>query len=305
MEWLNYHHLRYFYVVAKEGSLARAAAKLRVSQPSISEQIRELEVALGEKLFRREGRNNKLTDTGQIVFGYAEEIFALGRELMNTVKQRPGARSMRFYVGVADSFPKLVTREILKPVFALPQLVHVICREGKLEDLLAQLAAHRLDVVLADEPAASSANFKTFDHPLGESNTTFCAERRLATKLRRGFPNSLRDAPALLPAENTPFRRTLETWFRARRIQPRVVAEFEDLALMKVMAAEGRGFIAVPSLAAADAVEHYGFRIIAEASDCRVQFHAITAERRIHHPAATAITASAAAGNWNPGPLRE
>jgi len=293
MEWLNYHHLRYFYVVAKEGSLARAAANLRVSQPSISEQVRELEVALGEKLFRREGRNNKLTETGQIVFGYAEEIFALGRELMNTVKQRPGSRSMRFYVGVADSFPKLVTREILKPVFALPQLVHVICREGKLEDLLAQLAAHRLDVVLADEPATSSANFKTFDHPLGESSTTFCAERRLATKLRRGFPNSLRDAPALLPAENTPFRRTLETWFRARRIQPRVVAEFEDLALMKVMAAEGRGFIAVPSLAAADAVEHYGFRIIAEAADCRVHFHAITAERRIHHPAATAITAPA------------
>jgi LysR family transcriptional regulator, transcriptional activator of nhaA len=193
-------------------------------------------------------------------------------------------------VGVADSFPKLVTREILKPVFALPRLVHVICREGKLEDLLAQLAAHRLDIVLADEPASSSTNFKTFDHPLGECCTVFCAERTLAAKLKRGFPKSLHDAPALLPAENTPFRRTLETWFRARRLAPRVVAEFEDLALMKIMAAEGRGFIAVPSLAVRDAVEHYGFRVIAQAPDCRMRFHAITAERRIHHPAALAIT---------------
>jgi LysR family transcriptional regulator, transcriptional activator of nhaA len=293
MEWLNYHHLRYFWTVAKEGSLARAAAKLHVSQPSISEQIRELESAFGEKLFRREGRNNKLTDAGQVVFGYAEEIFALGRELMNAVKQRPGTRELRFYVGVADSFPKLVTNEILKPVFAMPQTVHVICREGKMEDLLAQLAAHRLDIVLADEPASSSANFKTFNHPLGESGTTFCAEKKLAAKLKRGFPKSLHDAPALLPAENTPFRRTLETWFRERRLQPRVVAEFEDLALMKVMAAEGRGFIAVPSMASRDAVEHYGFQILGEAANCRVSFHAITAERRIHHPAASAITAAA------------
>lgn len=293
MEWLNYHHLRYFWTVAKEGSLARAAAKLHVSQPSISEQIRELENALGEKLFRREGRNNKLTDAGQIVFQYAEEIFALGSELVNAVKQRPGARKLRFYVGVADSFPKLVTNEILKPVFAMPQVVHIICREGKMEDLLAQLAAHRLDLVLADEPASSSANFKTFNHPLGESGTTFCAEKKLATKLKPGFPASLHEAPALLPSENTPFRRTLEAWFRERKIQPRVVAEFEDLALMKVMAAEGRGFIAVPSVAARDAVEHYGFSILGEAATCRVLFHAITAERRIHHPATTAVTTAA------------
>ncbi len=137
MEWLNYHHLRYFWTVAKEGSLARAAEKLHVSQPSISEQIRELESAFGEKLFQREGRNNKLTAAGRLVFGYAEEIFALGRELMNAVKQRPGTKALRLYVGVADSFPKLVTNEILKPVFAMPQTAHVICREGKMEDLLA------------------------------------------------------------------------------------------------------------------------------------------------------------------------
>lgn len=290
MEWLNYHHLRYFWTVAKEGSLARAAAKLHVSPPAISEQIRELEDALGEKLFRRDGRANRLTDVGQVVFGYAEDIFALGQELLNAVRQRPGAQPPRLYVGVADSFPKLVTNEILKPVFSLPQPTHVICREGKLEDLLAQLAAHRLDIVLADEPASSSANFKTYTHSLGETATTFCAARALAAKLAGRFPQSLDGAPALLPAENTALRRALETWFRGHQLRPRVVAEFEDLALMKVMAAEGRGFIAVPTVALKDAVAHYGFRAIGQAESCRVQFHAITAERRIVHPVVASIT---------------
>ena len=290
MEWLNYHHLRYFWTVAKEGSLSRAATKLHVSQPSISEQIRELEAALGEKLFRRQGRNNVLTDVGQIVFGFAEEIFALGREIMNAVKQRPGAKTLRLYVGVVDSFPKLVTNEILKPVFSLPQTVHVICREGKMEDLLAQLAAHRLDIVLADEPPSSSVSFKTFNHPLGESGVTFCAEKRLAARLKRNFPKSLHDAPALMPTENTALRRALESWFRQQGVQPRVIAEFEDLALMKVMAVEGRGFIALPTVAAVAALEHLGFHTVGYTDKCRVQFHAITAERRINHPAVTTIT---------------
>jgi LysR family transcriptional activator of nhaA len=295
MEWLNYHHLRYFWTVAKAGSLARAAAKLHVSQPSISEQIRELESALGEKLFRREGRNNKLTDAGQIVLGFAEEIFTLGHDLMSAVKQRPDAKTLRLYVGVVDSFPKLVTNEILKPVFSLPQNVHVICREGKMEDLLAQLVAHRLDIVLADEPASSSSNFKIFNHLLGDTGTTFCAEKHLAARLKRNFPRSLHEAPALLPSENTPFRRALESWFRTQRLQPRVVAEFEDLALMKVMAAEGRGFIAVPSVAVKDAVGQYGFQIIGRADKCCIHFHAISAERRINHPAVNLITEQARA----------
>lgn len=294
MDWLNYHHLRYFWTVAKEGNMARAAAKLHVSQPSISEQIRELEAALGEKLFQREGRTNKLTEAGQVVFGYAEEIFALGQELLNAVKHRPGAKTLRLYVGVADSFPKLITNEILKPVFKLPQTVHVICREGKMEDLLGQLAAHRLDIILADEPASSSTDFKTFNHPLGETSTTFCAAPALAKTLRPNFPQSLHLAPALLPAENTTLRRALEVWFRDQRIQPRIVAEFEDLALMKVMAAEGSGFITVPTMAVRDAVTHYGFEPIGEARKCRIRFHAITAERRIRHPAVLMITQAAA-----------
>lgn len=293
MEWLNYHHLRYFWMVAKEGSLARAAEKLHISQPSISEQIRELETAMGEKLFHREGRANKLTDTGQVALGYAEEIFALGREMMSAVKQRPGAKTLRLYVGVTDSFPKLMTNEFLKPVFLLPQTTHVICREGKLDDLLVQLAAHKLDIVLSDEPASSKNNLKTFTHVLGLSSTTICAEKKLAARLRKGFPQSLHDAPALLPVENTVLRRALELWFRELGIQPRVVAEFEDLAMIKVMATEGRGFIAVPTVALDEAVRRYGFQPIGRAKHCEMRFHAITTEKRIFHPAATVITSQA------------
>lgn len=293
MDWLNYHHLRYFWTVAKEGSVKQAAAKLHVSQPSVSEQVRELEGALGEKLFRREGRGLVLTEAGRVAYGYAEDIFALGRELVSALKQRPTAKALRLYVGVADSFPKLVTNEVLKPVFSLPQTVHVICREGKLEDLLAQLEAHRLDIVLADEPATSATSFRAFNHPLGDSGTMFCAAKAMATRLKRNFPKSLHDAPALLPSENTALRRALEAWFRSVDIKPRVVAEFEDLALMKVMAAEGRGFIAVPRVAANDALEHYGFQAVGVAEHCRVQFHAITAERRIAHPGVAAITGKA------------
>lgn len=293
MEWLNYHHLRYFWTVAKEGSLARAAAKLHVSQPSISEQVRELESSLGEKLFRREGRANKLTDTGQIVLSYADDIFALGRELINAVQQRPSAKALRFHVGVTDSFPKLVTNQILKPVFLLPQSVHVICREGKLDDLLLQLAAHRLDIVLSDEPPSSSAACKTFTHLLGESDTTICAEPKLAAQLRRNFPKSLHEAPAFLPGQNTVLRRALELWFRDQGVQPRVRAEFEDLALMKVMAAEGSGFIAVPTVALEEAARRYGFRSVGRAASCQVRFHAVTTERKMLHPAALLITSKA------------
>jgi LysR family transcriptional activator of nhaA len=296
MEWLNYHHLRYFWIAATEGNLARAAKKLHVSQPAISEQIRQLEDALGEKLFRREGRSNKLTDAGQIVLGFAEDIFALGGEMLNAVKQRPNAKTPRLHVGLVDSFPKLVTNELLRPVFDELGAVRVLCREGKLDDLLAQLAVHRLDIILADEPASSGVNFRAFSHLLGETDTTICAEPALARRLKRGFPGSLQDAPALLPSENTPFRRALENWFRSLDLRPRVVAEFDDLALMKVMATEGRGFIAVPTVAMHEAEGRYGFGVVGRARDCRIRLHAITAERRIVHPAVAVLTAKARSG---------
>lgn len=293
MEWLNYHHLRYFWVVAREGGLRPAAEKLHVSAPSISAQIRELEEALGERLFRRIGRTNVLTDAGQVVLRYADEIFSLGRELANAVKQRPTAKALRLHVGVADSFPKLVTQQILEPVFAMSQVVHVICREGKVDDLLAQLVAHRLDVVLADEPAPGSLKVRVFNHPMGECGVSFCAAPRLASSLRRGFPRSLHQAPALLPAETTGLRRSLERWFQSLGITPRIVAEFEDAALMKVMASDGRGFIPVPSVVAQEAVDRFSLRIIGATEKCRDQFFAITADRRIHHPAVAVLTQGA------------
>jgi LysR family transcriptional activator of nhaA len=296
MEWLNYHHLRYFWMVAREGGLRRAAEKLHVSAPSISAQIRELEEALGEKLFRRSGRGNVLTDPGQVALRYADEIFSLGRELTDALRQRPSAQSLRLHVGVADSFPKLVTQQILEPIFALPQVVHVICREGKVEDLLAQLVAHRLDVVLADEPAPGSLKVRVFNHPMGECGVTFCATARLAGALRKGFPRSLHQAPALLPTETTGLRRSLERWFQELGIAPRIVAEFEDAALMKVMASDGRGFIPVPSVVAQEAVDRFSLRIIGATEKCRDQFFAITAERRIHHPAVAALTRHGASG---------
>lgn len=294
VEWLNYHHLRYFLAVAKEGGLRRAAEKLHVSQPSISMQLRELEDALGEKLFRRQGRTKVLTEAGQIALRHAEEIFSLGRELVSAMKQRPTARAVRLNVGVADSFPKLVAHAILRPVLDRGEAVHVVCREGKLEDLLGQLAAHRLDLVLADEPAPSTVKIRAFSHLLGESGVTFCALAPLAAKLRKNFPQSLDGAPAFLPAEDTALRRTLENWFRTIGVGPRVIAECEDMALMTVMAANTRGVVPVPTVVAKEAVARYALRPFGQTDGCKIQFHAITAERRITHPLLSLITENAA-----------
>lgn len=286
----NYHHLRYFRAVAREGGLRQAAEKLHVSPPSISAQIKELEETFGEKLFQKKGRSNVLTDAGQIALRYADEIFSLGEELSNAIQRRPTAEQMRLHVGVADALPKLVTNEILRPIFAEGQSIHVICREGKIEDLLAQLETHRLDIVLADEPASSSHGMRAFNHKLGESPVTICAEMGLAKQLKRGFPKSLHGAPALLPAESTSLRRALENWFREIGVRPRVMADFEDAALMKVVAADGKGFIALPTIVADEALERYNLQAIGKTSRCTDQFFAITAERRITHPAVNLIT---------------
>lgn len=293
MEYLNYHHLRYFWAVAKESGLTKAAAKLHVSQPTISAQIQALEGVLGEKLFRRAGRNLALTDTGQHVLGFAEEIFLLGQDLLNTVKQRPTTRPLRLSLGVADALPKLVTCRILEPVFRLPQPVQVSCWETRVSDMLLELAAYRMDVLLADEPASSGVASNVFNHFLGESDVTFCAMPALAAKLRRGFPKSLHGAPALLPMSNSGLRRSLEKWFQARGVRPRLVGEFEDPALVNILALQGLGFMSVPSIVAKEVVRRYGFRLIGRSRECQQQFYAITAERKLTHPAVLAITSGA------------
>jgi LysR family transcriptional regulator, transcriptional activator of nhaA len=290
VEWLNFHHLRYFWMVARKGGVRKAAEALHVSQPSISAQLRLLEESLGQKLFRRSGRNLVLTDAGQLVLNYADEIFSAGRELMNAIKQRPGKHPIRLNIGLTDAFPKLITFEILRAAFRSDEAVHVICREGEIGPLVNQLQAHRLDIILADEPASSTLKAKTFNHRLGRSGITFCAVPALSAKLRRNFPQSLDGAPALLPATNMGMRAAVEAWFDKQGIRPRVVGEFEDSALMEVCSAGGRGFTVVHTVIDRAALKHYNLRVIAKVQDCSSEFYAITAERLVNHTAAIAIT---------------
>ena len=290
VEWLNFHHLRYFWTVARKGGVRKAADELHVSQPSISAQLRLLEDSLGEKLFKRSGRNLVLTEMGQLVLTYADEIFSAGRELMNAVKQRPGGRLLRLNVGMTDSISKLMGFEFLKPAIRFSEPVHVVCRMAAIEVLVNQLQAHRLDIVLADEPASSSLKAKTFNHRLGRSGVTFCAVPAIAKKLRRNFPQSLNGATALLPTENMGMRAVLDTWFDTKGIHPRLLGEYEDSALMVFCATAGRGFTVVPTVVAREVLKHWGLRVIANVDECGTEFYAITAERRVKNPAALAIT---------------
>lgn len=288
--FLNYHHLRYFWTVAKEGSLRVASEKLRISQPSMSTQIGLLAAALGEDLFRPRGRSLELTEFGQLIYGYAEEIFTLGGEILGAAKQAPGTRSLRLHVGIVDSFPKLMSYEILHPVLDHNPPVHLTCHEGKLADLVSQLNTHRIDVVLSDEPSSPGIAGKVFNHLIGSSTVTMLAMPGLVKKLKGRFPRNLDAAPAILPTQNCSLRRDLEQWFRNTGIQPRVVAEFEDAALTKIVATGGLGFIAVPTVVASEAVERYGFVPIGRTKDVNTRFYAITAERRFTHPAILAIS---------------
>jgi LysR family transcriptional activator of nhaA len=223
MEWLNYHHLLYFWLAAREGGVSRAADELRLSQPTVSAQIHALEEAFGEKLFRREGRTLALTDVGRVVYRYADDIFSLGRELLDTVRDRPTGRPLRITVGIVDVVPKLVAYELVKPIFGIGVPVRVVCREGKADRLLAELALHEIDVVLADAPASPRVGVRVFHHQLGECGVTFFAAPALARRHRRRFPKSLDGAPFLLPAETTALRaRMLKPWLVTRRMPRRV-----------------------------------------------------------------------------------
>jgi LysR family transcriptional activator of nhaA len=293
MEFLNYHHLRYFWAVAREGGLRKASDALNVSQPTISAQVAALENVLGEKLFSRNSRGLTLTETGQLALGYAEEIFALGEDLMHSVKQRPTARPSVIHIGIADSLPKLLCHEIIKPVFSLDQSMQAVCAENKTSDLLAQLTAYHIDVVLTDEPAPSTLAIKTFNHLLGQCSVVFCAIPKLATKLRRNFPYSLHKAPILLPTEGSAIRKALEMWFHSLDIRPCIVAEYDDVALMKMAAMDGLGCFPLPQIAIKDASTRYGLQTVGAAKGCSVQFYAISIQRKLTHPAVVAMISNA------------
>ncbi len=288
--FLNYHHLRYFWTVATEGSLRRASEKLKISQPSMCTQIKLLETSLGEALFRQSGRSLVLTEFGQMIFGYAEEIFTIGSEILRSTKQAPGVRGLRLHAGIVDSFPKLMSHDILRPVLEHTPPVQLTCHEGKLPDLISQLNTHRIDLVLSDEPASPGISGRVFNHLLATSEITFCAMPSLVRSLKGRFPRNLDGTAAFLPTQNCSLRRDLEKWFRRVGVQPRVVAEFEDAALTKIVATSGHGFIAVPTLVLSEAIERYGFVAIGRTKDVETQFYAITTERRFTHPAILAIT---------------
>ncbi len=293
MEWLNYHHLLYFWTMARQGSLARASAELRLAQSTISGQIRALEDSLGEKLFARRGRRLVLTEMGRVVFRYAEEIFSLGRELRDAVKGRPVGRPLSLMVGVADVVPKLVARRLLEPALKLPEPVRLICREDKPERLFAELAVHNLDIVLADAPIDPSIRIRAFNHLLGECGIVFFGTAKLAAAHRRNFPESLDGAPVILPTENTTLRRSLDQWFAARGIRPRVVGEFEDSALLKVFGQVGMGLFPASSVIADEVQRQYQVRPVGRLDEVRERFYAISVERKLKHPAVIAISEEA------------
>lgn len=290
LEWLNYHHLLYFWAVAKHGTIVRAAEELRLAQPTISGQIRALEDSIGERLFKRSGRNLVLTDAGRLVYQYADEIFSLGRELTDTLKGRPTGRPMRLNVGVADVLPKLVAHRLLAPALRMSPAVQVVCREDKTERLLAELSTQAFDLVLSDAPVGGAVRVRAFNHLLGECGVSFLGSKALAEKYKSGFPGSLDGAPVLMPTENTLLRRSLDQWMDSYSLRPRIVAEFEDSALLKVFGRNGEGIFAAPKAVEDEICSEYGVEVIGRTEGIRERFYAITVERRIKHPAVQAIS---------------
>ena len=295
MDWLNYHHLYYFWTVARAGSIARASGELRLSQPTISNQIQTLESALGHKLFERQGRRLVVTDVGRTVVRYADDIFQTGRELMQALKGLPSRDRLQLVVGVRDVIPKLVAERLLQAAVAAVGDMRLVCREGSLPELMASLALHELDVVLADSPAPEGVKVKAFSHQLGECGVTFFAAPALA-HLRKGFPASLGGAPVLLPAAGTALRRSLEQWFEARSVRPAVTGEFDDSALLGAFGARGLGFFAAPSMIEKEVRAQLGVAAIGRTDEIRERFFALSVERRLRHPAVLAIAEAARAG---------
>jgi LysR family transcriptional activator of nhaA len=294
MDWLNYHHLYYFWVVAKEGSVTAASEQLRLAQPTVSAQLRQLERSLGAKLFMKRGRNLALTDTGRMVFHRADKIFSLGRELMDAIKGRTVSEPrLRLNVGIVDIMPKIVVHRLLEPATKLDDKVCLVCREGKAPDLLARLAVYEFDLVLAEAPIGPHAKVRAFNHLLGECDATIFGTRALAARYRKGFPQSLHGAPMLLPTPNTSLRRALDAWFQEEDLVPSIEGEFEDSALIKVFGQTGLGLFAAPSVVQEEITKRYGVVALGSVPAVREAFYAISTERRITHPGVLAITQGA------------
>ncbi len=293
MEWLNYHHLFYFWTVMQEGSITAASSKLSLAQSTVSAQLSKFEENLGAKLFKRVGRNLEPTDMGHLVFRYADEIFSLGREMMDSIRGRPVAGPLSLKVGIVDVIPKLVARKLLEPAGKLPEKVRLICHEGKDKELLAELALHNLDVVLTDTPLRSSLSIKAYNHLLGECGVSFFGVEKLAKLLQPNFPYSLDESPMLLPLAMSSLRGMLDQWFERIDVHPVVIGEFEDNALLKVFGQAGEGIFMAPTVIEKEVEQQYQVQVIGRTNKIREKFYAISVERIIRHPAVAAISEAA------------
>ncbi len=300
MRGLNYNHLYYFWTVATEGGVGRASELLHITPQTISGQLRALERSMGAKLFARAGRKLVLTDTGRLAFNYADDMFRLGAEMKETLEGRASGQHLQFTVGIVDVVPKMIAYRLLEPALHIPESVHIVCREGKLDALLADIAVHKLDMVLADTPIGTTASVRAFNHLLGECGITFFAARKLAPRYRRRFPESLREAPLLLPATNTALRGALMQWFDQQGLKVRIAGEFEDSALMSAFGQAGVGVFIAPSVIAPEVIRQYDVRAIGATDSVRERFYAISAERRLRHPAVVAVSHAARGEIFSP-----
>lgn len=293
MDWLNYHHLYYFWTVVREGSLTAASSRLSLAPSTVSAQLGKLEETMDGKLFHRLGRNLEPTDLGRLVFRYADEIFSIGREMMDTVRGRTVADSLVLRVGVLDVLPKLIASKLLEPALKLPVQVRLVCFEDKEAALLAELAVHNIDVVLSDSPIRSGLSVKAYSHLLGESGIVFFAAKKFVDTLSADFPQSLDGTPILLPLEMTALRGSLDQWFNSLGIKPAVAGEFADSALIKVLGQEGHGVFVAPRVIESEVLRQYQVQVVGRTDAVKERYYAISIERVIKHPAVVAITDAA------------
>lgn len=292
MAWLNYHHLLYFWTVARTGTIAAASKELLLSQPTISTQLKTLEDSLAQKLFQRQGRRLVLTDVGRTTYRYADDIFRLGRELQETLARGPAGQQVKLTVGIVDVIPKMVAERLLVPAYeAVPDL-QLECLELPLPQLLSRLALHEFDVVFADQPAPNDVKVRAYSHKLGESGTSFFAVKGLSAAGKR-FPQSLEGVPVLLPSEGAAIRNELDAWFRRKGVRPKVVGEFDDSALIRVFGLRGRGVFIAPTAIENEMLAGTNLEVIGRTDEVRQQYYAISVDRRLRHPAVVAIADSA------------
>ncbi len=301
MEWLNYHHLLYFWTVARAGGVAAAAEELRLAPSTVSAQVRRLEESLSERLFRKAGRGLALTEMGRLVYDYADEIFSAGREMVEAVRGRPTGRPIRLVVGVADVVEKLVAQRLIEPALRIAEPVRVVCREASPAQLLEALASHGLDVLITDAPVGPEVRVRAYNHLLGESGVSFVATPALAAACRRGFPRSLDGQPMLLPTENMAIRRGLDQWLEERGIRPRVVGEFEDVALLREFGTAGHGIFVTPTMVERQLLRAHRLRAVGRTEAVRARVYGVSVERRIKNPAVAAICGPARPLRTPPG----